>query len=81
MAEFMKEKFFSITSICKEDMREVFKEEPETLAKIEGLTDATMKWIASKMSDDYCNQLYWDSLRNITKNAISNLSKKQKVIK
>lgn len=35
------------------------------------LTDVEMKLIARKMADDYLNQLYWDSLREITEEILT----------
>lgn len=63
-----KQEFFPITSICREDILETFKEDEnyeQIKKRIKELTNADMKYLASKMADDYCNQLYWISLRNI----------------
>lgn len=62
------EKHYSITSVCKEDMRELYNSlNKKMLAKIDKLTDADMKAIAEKLADDYCEQLFWDSLKIILK--------------
>ena len=71
-----KEKFYKITSTCKEDMREVFKNQPEQLKKIEQLTDAQMEYIAEKMASDYLNQLYWGSLEIITETVLETMKVK-----
>jgi hypothetical protein len=49
---------FEITSICRADLKEYYAQKD-----IESLTDSDMIWIAGKMADDYCNQLFWTSLR------------------
>lgn len=51
---------FEITSICRADLQDKFPE-----AQIRSLDDADMRRIASKMSDDYCEQLYWGSMEII----------------
>ena len=62
-------KMFSITSLCKVDIVQAFTDvkqiTPEISRKIESMTDDEMKYLASKMADDYYNQLFWDSLRII----------------
>lgn len=70
------EPYYKITSMCKADMREVFKNQPENLKKVEQLTDAQMEYIASKMADDYINQLYWSSLEIITDNVLGDMKLK-----
>lgn len=57
------EKFYEITSTCKDDIRsmEYFTEE-----QIQSLDDRDMERIASKLANDYCEQLYWSSLKIIT---------------
>ena len=62
------EKSFEITSICKEDIIHAFdNSDREILESIKQIVaemdDSDMKKLASKMSDDYCEQLFWDSLR------------------
>lgn len=54
-------KYFEITStsICRDDLRSAgFTEE-----EISNVTDDQMRRIASKMADDYVNNLYWQSLQ------------------
>jgi hypothetical protein len=60
-----REKHFPVTSVCKDDLRVVFEDRPEVWARIEALTDDDMEFLARKMADDYCNQLFWDSARII----------------
>lgn len=61
-------KFFPITSVSKEDIIHAFQNtdiaEPvkEIVAKMD---DGEMNELASKMADDYCNQMFWNSLRII----------------
>ncbi|KAA6302826.1 MAG: hypothetical protein EZS26_000996 [Candidatus Ordinivivax streblomastigis] len=50
--------FFPISSVSRDDL----KGEGFVVSKV---TDGDMETIASKMGDDYCDQLYWDSLRII----------------
>ena len=59
------EKFYPITRLCKQDLRNEFKGNEKALKKIEELDDADMKMLASKMADDYLEQLYWWSMRTI----------------
>ena len=51
---------FSITSLCREDLtnQEIGYSRKNALK----ITDDQMKNIASKMADDYCQQLFWESL-------------------
>ena len=56
---------FPITSLHKDDLRAIFVDEPEALAKIDALTDDDMKLLARKMADDYIEQLFWNSARII----------------
>lgn len=65
MSENIDEKFYVVTSTCKDDMREVLKDKPKMLKLIDQLNDDQMKWIARKLEDDYVNQLYWSSLQII----------------
>ena len=64
------EKSFEITSICKEDIIHAFDNSDKEILEIikqrvAGMNDSDMKKLASKMADDYCEQLFWDSLREI----------------
>ena len=64
------EKSFKITSVCKDDLREAFENDKEISGKIDSLTNGEMEYLARKMSDDYCNQLFWSSLDHITRRII-----------
>lgn len=55
----MKE-FFEVSSVSREDVAEVLGKD-----KANSLTDSQMERLASKMNDDYCNQLYWNSMKII----------------
>lgn len=65
-------KMYPITSVCKEDIKQAFKDvENDELRlafidkRIEKMEDYQMEYLAKKMADDYCNQMFWDSLRII----------------
>ena len=64
-----KTKYYKITSVTKDDIRACFKEQGKLTKKVEkridDMTDSEMKHLASKMADDYVNQLYWGSLEII----------------
>ena len=46
---------FNITSVCRDDLEAAG-------FNASRVNDSTMKKLASKLSDDYCDQLFWDSL-------------------
>jgi hypothetical protein len=48
-------KDFPITSVCGADLESIGFDTG-------GVDDATMKELAEKMADDYCDQLFWSSL-------------------
>lgn len=52
------EKFFEVTSVSREDLDKLGFDTSD-------VTDETMRELASKLSDDYCEQFYWDSLQTI----------------
>ena len=57
------DKPFEITSVCRADlMHPEIGYSPSRALKV---TDAQMQRIASKMSNDYTEQLYWTSLEII----------------
>ena len=59
---------YTITSVCKEDILAAFEGRDninKVRASIEKMTDVKMEYLSSKLCDDYCNQLFWDSLRSI----------------
>ena len=47
--------FFEITSVSRDDLLEAGFD----VSKVD---DATMRNLASKMADDYCEQLFWSSM-------------------
>lgn len=61
------DKPFEITSVARADIGHIFD-----CAIAKSMTDLEMKTIASKMEDDYCDQLFWDSLKIITQHILDN---------
>ncbi len=67
----MAQKYYVITRLCKEDILNSFEgySDDAVVAKVKArlktMTKNEMEYLASKMADDYCNQLYWDSARTI----------------
>jgi len=62
------EKPFQITSVCKEDIIQAFHNSDildSIKQRVAEMDDSDMEKLASKMADDYCDQLFWDSLRII----------------
>lgn len=59
------EKYYVITRLHKDDIRGIFNGNKEALKVIDDMTDDDMERLCSKLEDDYCNQLFWDSLRVI----------------
>lgn len=57
--------FFSITSVCRDDIIHAFENNAPAKKAVKNMDDDDMKHLASKMGDDYCEQLFWDSLRII----------------
>jgi hypothetical protein len=55
----------SITALSKDDVIEAFDGEVRIKELVHDLSDDDMKYLASKLADDYCNQLFWDSLKII----------------
>lgn len=49
---------FEITSVTREDLEDIGFDTSQ-------VSDATMSKLASKMADDYCDQLFWTSLEII----------------
>lgn len=68
----IKPKMFPITSVCREDIIMAFEGEDKNYkSMIPTITDDEMKWIARKLADDYCEQLYWSSLRHFAKRVLT----------
>ena len=47
--------FFQVTSVCRDDLR-------GRGFDVSKVTDSELNQLASKLSDDYCEQMYWISL-------------------
>ena len=63
-----KKEFFPITSVSKEDIIHAFQNtDIADLVKerVVNMDDGEMNKLASKMADDYCEQMFWNSLRII----------------
>lgn len=64
--EQVENEFFPITSVCFDDIIFAF-DDSEQLAgvkkRLQELDENDMKYLASKMANDYCEQLYWVSLK------------------
>ncbi len=61
-------KLYPITSLSKADIIQEFNYSDYKdliIKKVKKLTDKQMKELASKMANDYQDQLYWVSLRTI----------------
>lgn len=59
---------FPITYICREDIIHAFKESDmfeQVKKKVKMMDNSDMECLASKLADDYCEQLFWDSLKII----------------
>jgi len=61
----VKREHFDITSISRED---IAGELGEDIAK--SFTDSEMERLASKMADDYLNQMYWESMKTLVQDII-----------
>jgi hypothetical protein len=62
------DKPFQITSVCKRDILGLIEDEKGlsfTEKDVLNLTESDMYKIASKLANDYCEQLYWQSLETI----------------
>jgi len=56
---------FPVTYLSKDDIIHAFHNNPEVKIIATNLDDADMKHLASKLADEYCDQLYWESLKTI----------------
>ena len=56
---------FPVTYISKDDIIHAFSNNSEVKTIVKRLDDADMKHLASKLGDDYCEQLFWESLKII----------------
>lgn len=67
---------YSVTSICKDDLYSMLEnqydkdttEYKSRATVVDQLDGAMMKYIANELSDDYCEQLFWQSLQIIFEN-------------
>lgn len=50
-----REKFYVVTSVCKDDIREALQDKPKLRKLVDNLTDEQMQHIARKLEDDYVN--------------------------
>ena len=62
---------FPITSVCREDL----ESKGYNTKKI---SNSDMERLASKMEDDYCDQLFWESMNVIAGEALNFPKKKEK---
>jgi len=68
MKDKSEKEFFQITSVSKEDIIHAFKNTDilkRVKEKVVEMDDSEMKELASKMADDYCEQMFWESLKII----------------
>ena len=59
------EKSYSVISLSKEDLSELFQDEPEVLDIIKRLSDAEMKQLACDVSDAIFANGYWSILEEV----------------
>lgn len=59
------EEGFVITRLHKDDLRGLFKDDKKALEIIDNLDDVDMKYLAEKLANDYCEQLFWISLKTL----------------
>ena len=62
------EKKYVILRLTKDDIRNTIENdgnEKELLEKIDALDDTQMKYLANKLGELYCEDDYWETLRNL----------------
>jgi hypothetical protein len=62
--------YYPITSVSKDDLRQLNDDRDETIfseEEIKSLTDSNMKALASLLSDSFCECCYWSHLEDRTK--------------
>jgi hypothetical protein len=62
----MRNEYFEITSVSKGDILQAFEESDQleqVKKRIAEIDESEMTQLAGKLAEDYCNQLFWDSLR------------------
>lgn len=65
------DKPFEITSVAREDLEQLGFNTTK-------VNEATMRKLASKLADDYCEQLFWSSLRILAEGLNVPIRKTQK---
>ena len=66
----MSKEYFEITSVSREDLEQLGYDTTN-------VSDDTMESIAEMLADDYCEQLFWGSLRTIIEDCF-NIPKRDK---
>ena len=59
---------FTVTHVCREDIIHAFKESDmfeQVKKKVKMMDNSEMEYLARELADDYCEQLFWDSLKII----------------
>ena len=59
---------YQITSVCKDDILIAFtgnNKLDRVKKRVKTMDEGDMSYLARKLAGDYCEQLYWDSLRII----------------
>ena len=62
------EKQYVVASICKNDVLECFLDRDnyeKAKKKLDKMDDHKMELLAKRLFEDYCNQIFWQSLRII----------------
>ena len=57
-----KKEMFPITSVCRDDIIHAFRDTDvleQVKKKVKIMDDTEMEYLASKLADDYCEQLYY----------------------
>jgi len=60
----MKQEFYEVLSICKDDLREQFKDNPKALKKIDKMNGEDMEYFARKLGN-VLTEDYWTYLKII----------------
>lgn len=71
----MEKESFHITSLHKNDIIETFhghNDIDKITEVVKSLKDTDMEWLASKLSDAFCNCCYWDNLQEFFKDHFLN---------
>jgi hypothetical protein len=67
LAEVEDDGYFKITAIHRDDIMSQYEgsdEEEQVAEALNEIDDDTMKHIASKMADSFCDCCYWEALKN-----------------